>query len=176
MNPARSSFCVDVLARGLVLLFRSSLVLCANCGQRHRDIFQCGAVLALGRDVGVAPKSPDVLDAEALQIGDGAEVVGGDVVDTVAVVGQGELAAELEPFLYIPPSAYEWTLFLCISKNVPLQCCDPGTARRGPCAAPRCCTRATRPAQPPPSGSAGHAPRRPSTGGYRASAPHSAGG
>ena len=81
-------------------MFRSSrLELRADRGQRHRDIFKRRAALALRPWVRLSPKRPDVPDAEALQIGDGAQVVGGDMVDAVAVVRQGELAAELEPFL-----------------------------------------------------------------------------
>lgn len=69
-----------------------------ECCERNADLFDRRPVVALEAWVRLSLIRPHFLDAEALEVCDGADVVGGDLSDAVAVVREGELASHLEPF------------------------------------------------------------------------------
>lgn len=81
----------------------------AECRERNADLFDRRPVVALEAWVRLSLIRPHFLDTQALEVCNGAGVVGGDLSDAVAVVREGELASHLEPFLgdlSAPPMCY----------------------------------------------------------------------
>lgn len=70
----------------------------AECRERNADLFDQCPVVALEAWVRLSLIRPHLLDTQALEVCNGAGVVGGDLSDAVAVVREGELASHLEPF------------------------------------------------------------------------------